>query len=138
MDTAGYAVMWRAAQVCCGADSTLAAGMVGDAVAAAARRPGGGTQADAWQAFCRLVAQRLPAATARATAGVSGLHRAVCDLPRDQRLAIALLDVAGLEARAAADAAGMSRGTLARLRRQALRTLDGRRSGGRTWWPVSA
>lgn len=125
-----YAAMWRAAQVCCGADSTLAARIVGDAVAAAPG-PSGVAAMDEWRALCRLIVQRLPAATGPATAG--GLRRAVCDLPRDQRLAIALLDVAGLDPRLAAAAAGMSRGALVRLRRGALQTLGGRNARSRAW-----
>ncbi len=130
MDATAYAAMWRVAQVCCGADSTLAAGIVADAVAATRRRDLG-TPAGEWQALCRLIVQRVPAAGG--SAGVDGLRRAVCDLPRDQRLAIALLDVAALDPRLAAAAVGRSRGALLRLRRRALAALGGHDPRRRAW-----
>ncbi len=113
--------LWRAAAVCCADDDQAATAVVGALRSALERRRRGDwARGDVWRA---LTSELRAAAHGRAPASRGGLRDAVAALPSDQRLAIALIDVAGLGTARAAAAAGVECARLARSRRAGLAAL---------------
>ncbi len=113
------AALWRVALVCCG-DAPLAAATVEGAVTAAAKRCGRRAAGDVWRELC-LALGRAPQATRSAA---DGLAAAVSGLPLPQRLAVALVDVGGLDVARAAAASGVSWWDLRRQRLAGLAALS--------------
>ena len=112
------AALWRVALACCG-DASLAAAVVEGAVTSAAQRCGRRADGDVWRELC-LALGRVP--TTGCPAG-GGLAAALRGLPLPQRLAVALVDVGGLDVGRAAAASGVSWWELRRQRLAGLETL---------------
>ena len=120
------AALWRVALACCG-DALLAAVVVEGAVTAAARRCGRRAAGDVWRELC-VALRRVPPSDL--CAGATELAAVLRGLPLPQRLAVALVDVGGLDVSRAAAASGVSWWELRRQRLAGLAVLakDGKAS----------
>ena len=120
----GCRSLWRTAAACCGDGDQAATAVVWALHTALEGRRQGGGPADVWST---LAARLRDASLCGAPSPHRGLRGALAALPSDQRLAVALVDLGGLQTDRAAQVAGTDRATLTRRRRAGLAALARRR-----------